>query len=71
MSNQTLVMSDPNVLGGTPVFSGTRVPIRALFENLAEGASLEEVLEAYPTLSREQAVEALRRADALVERSLG
>jgi uncharacterized protein (DUF433 family) len=47
---------------GAPVFAGTRVPVRILFENLADGASLEEILDAYPTLRREQAVEVLREA---------
>ncbi|MHB8139731.1 MAG: DUF433 domain-containing protein [Vulcanimicrobiaceae bacterium] len=65
----SVVISDPEILGGTPVFSGTRVPARVLFENLADGLSLEEILAAYPTLKREQAVEALRQADSLIERA--
>ena len=64
-----LIISDPDILGGTPVFAGTRVPVRLLFDNLADGASLSEILEAFPTLQREQAVEALRQADSLIERS--
>lgn len=68
MSN-AVVVSDPEILGGTPVFAGTRVPVRALFENLADGVSLGDILDAYPTISREQAVEALREADALIERA--
>ena len=64
-----LIISDPDILGGTPVFAGTRVPVRLLFDNLAGGASLSEILEAFPTLQREQAVEALRQADSLIERS--
>jgi uncharacterized protein (DUF433 family) len=69
-----LIISDPDILGGTPVFAGTRVPVRLLFDNLADGASLSEILEAFPTLQREQAVEALRsgrfpdRAKCLVKR---
>jgi uncharacterized protein (DUF433 family) len=63
------LVSDPEILGGTPVFAGTRVPVRLLFENLADGVSLTEILEAYPTLKREQAVEVLRQADSLIERS--
>jgi uncharacterized protein (DUF433 family) len=51
------VTVDPNILGGTPVFSGTRVPIEALLENLEAGVSLDEFLENFPTVSREQAVE--------------
>lgn len=58
---------DPDILGGTPVFSGTRVPIAVLFENLADGLSLGEILDSYPTLKREQAVQALREAESLLE----
>lgn len=49
------VVSDPNILGGKPVFAGTRVPLDALWNNLADGATLEEFLEWFPTVSREQA----------------
>lgn len=66
MNNQ-LVLSDPEILGGTPVFSGTRVPIAVLFENLADGLSLDEILDSYPTLKREQAIEALHQAETLLE----
>ncbi len=62
-----IVVSDPEILGGTPVFAGTRIPVRVLFENLADGVSLEEILDAYPTLKREQAIEVLREADSLIE----
>ena len=62
-----LVTTDPEILGGTPVFAGTRVPVAVLFENLADGLSLEEILESYPTLKREQAVEALKQAERLLE----
>ena len=48
---------DPNILGGTPVFSGTRVPVDALFNNLEAGVSLEDFLQNFPTVSREQAIE--------------
>ncbi len=63
-----IVSSDPNVLGGTPVFVGTRVPVGVLFENLADGMSLDEILDAYPTLSREAALSALQEAEASLER---
>jgi uncharacterized protein (DUF433 family) len=48
-----LVSRDPDILGGTPVFKGTRVPVAVLFENLGDGKSLDEILISYPTLSRE------------------
>ena len=66
MSDQ-LVSSDPEILGGTPVFIGTRVPVAVLFENLADGLSLDEILDSYPTLKREQAIEALHQAETLLE----
>ena len=47
---------NPEVMGGTPVFQGTRVPIEALLENLAAGISLNEFLENFPTVSQEQAL---------------
>jgi uncharacterized protein (DUF433 family) len=62
-----LVTTDPEILGGTPVFRGTRVPVAVLFENLADGLSLEEILESYPTLKREQAIAALQQAERLLE----
>jgi len=62
-----LVTIDREILGGTPVFTGTRVPVAVLFENLADGLSLEEILESYPTLKREQAIEALHQAESLLE----
>lgn len=62
-----LVTVDPEILGGTPVFTGTRVPIAVLFENLADGLSLDEILDSYPTLKREQAVQALREAESLLQ----
>lgn len=65
--DQDIVTRDPEILGGTPVFTGTRVPVAVLFENLADGLSLDEILNSYPTLSREQAVAALERAETLLE----
>jgi uncharacterized protein (DUF433 family) len=49
------VAMDPEILGGRPVFRGTRVPVDALWNNLADGASLEEFLEWFPTVSKHQA----------------
>lgn len=63
-----IVSSDPEVLGGTPVFVGTRVPVAVLFENFADGMTLDEVLDAYPTLSREAALSPLHEAEASLER---
>lgn len=66
MDNE-LVMIDPEILGGTPVFASTRVPIAVLFENLAGGLTLDEILESWPSIKREQAIEALRQAELSAE----
>jgi len=55
-----VVHSNPDILGGTPVFVGTRVPVRTLLDYLEAGESLNEFLEDFPSVSREQAVAALR-----------
>jgi len=47
---------DPEIMSGTPVFAGTRVPVDALTNNLADGVSLDEFLENFPSVSREQAL---------------
>ena len=62
MRNQAVIHSDPEILGGTPVFVGTRVPLRNLIDYLEGGHSLEEFLDAFPSVSREQAVAALEAA---------
>ena len=51
---------DPEIMSGAPVFTGTRVPVTALLENLEAGVSLDEFLENFPTVSREQAVRVLQ-----------
>lgn len=60
------IRKDPRILGGTPVFSGTRVPVRILKEYLEAGDRLDEFVDHYPTVSREQAVQALQLAMALL-----
>ena len=47
---------DPEIMSGTPVFEGTRVPVEALIDNLAAGVSLDEFLDNFPTVTREQAL---------------
>jgi uncharacterized protein (DUF433 family) len=62
-----VIHTDPDILGGVPVFAGTRVPVRALLDYLGAGEPLAEFLEDFPTVTREQAVAAIRLAgDALV-----
>ena len=65
-----IVHSDPEILGGTPVFVGTRVPLRNLIDYLERNHSLEDFLDSFPTVSREQAVAALEAAhDAVSARA--
>ena len=61
MPNQRVVHSDPEILGGTPVFVGTRVPVKTLFDYLEAGDALDEFLNDFPGVTREQAVAALER----------
>jgi uncharacterized protein (DUF433 family) len=62
-----IVHSDPEILGGTPVFVGTRVPLRNLIDYLERGHGLDDFLDAFPSVSREKAVAALEAAhEALV-----
>ena len=58
----TVVHSDPEILGGTPVFVGTRVPFQNLLDYLEAGDPLDEFLEDFPSVTREQAVAALEQA---------
>jgi uncharacterized protein (DUF433 family) len=50
----SLISRNPNVLGGTPVFAGTRVPVESLFDYLKHGRSIDYFLEQFPTVKREQ-----------------
>jgi uncharacterized protein (DUF433 family) len=59
-----LVTSDPEVLGGRRVFRGTRVPVEILFENLADGMSIDEILDQYESLDRHDVVRVLELASA-------
>ena len=61
-----IIVRDPDVLGGTPVFRGTRVPFQALIDYLEGGQTIAEFLDDFPTVSREAAVSALEAAKALL-----
>lgn len=56
---QNTIVSNPNILGGTPVFKGTRVPVKILFQHLEKNIPLDEFLDDFPTVSLEQAVSVL------------
>ena len=62
MRKEDIIHSDPEILGGAPVFVGTRVPLRSLIDFLEAGDTLDEFLDAFPSVSRELAVEALELA---------
>jgi uncharacterized protein (DUF433 family) len=57
-----LVTCDPDILGGTPVFAGTRVPVETLVDYLGEGDTLDSFLDDFPTVTREQAQAVLTAA---------
>lgn len=63
MSTCDLVTIDPDILGGAPVFKGTRVPVRTLFEYLENDYSLEEFLDCFPSVTRELACQVLERSE--------
>lgn len=66
MSDQTVIHSNPNILGGTPVFVGTRVPVQALLDYLEGGESLDTFLDHFPSVDREQAVAVLELAKKML-----
>jgi uncharacterized protein (DUF433 family) len=66
MDIKTLITIDPETLGGTPVFTGTRVPVESLFDHLEAGVPLDEFLDDFPSVNREQAVALLEAASKLL-----
>ena len=66
--SQSVICRDPEVMGGTPVFCGTRVPVQTLIEYLEAGNSIDEFLEGFPTVTRAQVIAFLEEAkEKLVE----
>lgn len=66
MSSRDVIVKNPEILGGTPVFRGTRVPFKNLLDYLEGGHKLGEFLEDFPSVSRESAIAALEHAKELV-----
>lgn len=62
MQAQELIVSSPDILGGTPVFIGTRVPVKNLTDYLEAGDTLDEFLDDFPSVSREQTVQFIEQA---------
>jgi uncharacterized protein (DUF433 family) len=66
MKADELITVDPEILGGTPVFSGTRVPVKTLFEYLENNYSLDEFIDCFPTVTRAMACLILERSESNV-----
>lgn len=62
MKKNSLIQSDPEILGGTPVFAGTRVPVQSLFDHLEAGDSIDDFLEGFPSVKRAQAIAVLEES---------
>ena len=60
MKLPSVIHSDPEILGGTPVFVGTRVPVQSLFDHLEAGDSIDHFLEGFPSVKREQVIAVLK-----------
>jgi uncharacterized protein (DUF433 family) len=59
---KNLIMIDPEILGGEAVFAGTRVPVKGLFDHLEAGETIEDFLEGFPGVSREQVIAVLEES---------
>ncbi|HEY5913020.1 MAG TPA: DUF433 domain-containing protein [Verrucomicrobiae bacterium] len=59
MKLESVIHSDPDILGGSPVFVGTRVPLQSLFDHLEAGNSIDDFLEGFPSVRREQVIAVL------------
>lgn len=70
MNPRDLITVNPEILGGTPVFKGTRVPVKALFDYLADSLSLDYFLETFPSVPRELAIAVLRFSQQDIEHRL-
>ncbi len=66
MQKTPLIRRSDDILGGTPVFAGTRVPVRTLFDYLEEGDTLDEFLDDFPAVSKEHAVKVLEKTKEIM-----
>jgi uncharacterized protein (DUF433 family) len=64
-----IIVTNPERLGGTPCFVGTRVPVAVLLENLADGLTIDEIISQYPSITKDVAIETLRQANVLLNRA--
>lgn len=70
MNAAKVISSDPDVMGGTPVFAGTRVPVQTLLDYLESGDSIADFLAGFPTVNREQVIAFLKEAKELLVSTL-
>jgi len=63
LKNSSIISSSPEVMGGTPVFAGTRVPVQTLLDYLKAGESIDDFLDGFPTVTREQVIVLLEEAE--------
>jgi uncharacterized protein (DUF433 family) len=70
ITRQVVIVRDQDILGGTPVFRGTRVPFQTLLEYIEGGQTLDDFLDDFPTVARETAIQALEHAKSLVVSAL-
>ena len=61
-SNSPVISASPEIMGGTPVFAGTRVPVQTLLDYLKAGESIDDFLDGFPTVTREQVIALLEEA---------
>jgi uncharacterized protein (DUF433 family) len=66
MSQSAIITASPDVMSGTPVFAGTRVPVQTLLDYLKAGESIDDFLEGFPTVKREQVIAFLEAAEAQI-----
>ncbi|MBD2502456.1 DUF433 domain-containing protein [Anabaena azotica] len=66
MSQSAIITASPDVMSGTPVFAGTRVPVQTLLDYLKAGESIDDFLEGFPTVKREQVIAFLEAAQAQI-----
>ena len=71
MNSKDLITVDPDILGGTPVFKGTRVPVKSLFDYLEDNYSLQEFLECFPSVTRDMACRILKCSESALLEPVG
>jgi uncharacterized protein (DUF433 family) len=69
--DEAIIVKDPEILGGSPVFRGTRVPFQALLDYLEGGQTLDEFIDDFPTITRQAAISALELAKTALVGQLG